>query len=168
MSKVHLSRRKKWQDKAGRGGYGREEATKGILETYFRLDDNFTFFAKPKQLAKIYRGSWGLIPDFAIQNNITNKIAFFETKRQGINGNAHERACKYFAPGIQLIMLSIAGFERPIFTIYMDGLTEDPKKVVEIDTWYNDPKWKDRYLLWDRKVESLIYYWNNTVKGYLE
>ena len=164
----HLSARKKWQDKANLGGLSREETAKKILETLLRDDPTYTLFERPQQLSKIYAAKWGIVPDFAIQNNRTLKIAFFETKRQGPQGNAHERACKYFAPGLQAAMSAIGGFPRPVFTIYMNGLTNDPKKVAEIAAWYEHPDWSDRYLLWpNRDIETIIGYWETTVKGYL-
>ena len=53
---------------------------------------------------------WGITPDFAIRNKKTGKILFGEIKRQdgwvegkspsAGRGNAHERLCKLFTPGI--------------------------------------------------------------------
>ena len=53
---------------------------------------------------------WGVSPDFAIENTETGKILFGEIKRQdgwveekkpsAGRGNAHERACKLFTPGL--------------------------------------------------------------------
>ena len=161
-----LSKRSKWQYPVGTA---KEETIKTNLSTYLMNNDIYKVIERPQNLAKIYNNKWGIIPDFAIINTKTKKIAFFEVKRQGINGNAHERACKYFAPGLQDIFREIAGFDRPIFTIYMNGLTSDPKKVIEIQTWYNDPLWQDRYLLWKTKnIQNILDYWENIVKGYLE
>jgi len=54
--------------------------------------------------------NWGISPDFAIENTITKKILFGEIKRQdgwvegklpsAGRGNAHERLCKLFTPGL--------------------------------------------------------------------
>jgi len=98
----------------------------------------------------------------------TNKIAFLESKRQGDNGNAHERLCRYFAPGILPYASEIAGFYNPFFFILMDGLVRDPKKHTEITTWFNADGFKDRYLLWDKKFQGLIDWFNLTIRGYLE
>ena len=53
---------------------------------------------------------WGVSPDFAIENKETGKILFGEIKRQdgwvegkdpsAGRGNAHERSCKLFTPGL--------------------------------------------------------------------
>ena len=53
---------------------------------------------------------WGVSPDFAIENTKTGKILFGEIKRQdgwvegkdpsAGRGNAHERSCKLFTPGL--------------------------------------------------------------------
>lgn len=53
---------------------------------------------------------WGVSPDFSIRNKISGKILFGEIKRQdgwvegkdpsAGRGNAHERMCKLFTPGL--------------------------------------------------------------------
>ena len=168
MAREHLAKRTKWQDKAVLGGQGREETAKKILATHLMNSKTYTAIEKPKHLTKIYGGKWGIEPDFAIQNKHTKKIAFFESKRQGAGGNAHERACKYFAPGLELACAKIAGIERPFFFIFMNGLTTDPKKKVEITTWFDVPEYRDRFLLWDRDFKTLVKYFKQKVAKYLE
>jgi type II restriction enzyme MunI len=55
-------------------------------------------------------GRHGIIPDFAIDNLKTKKPLYVEVKRQdgwvegkeksAGRGNAHERSCKFFTPGL--------------------------------------------------------------------
>lgn len=164
-----LSDRENWQEKASLSGLGREETAKKILFTYLRNDSNYELSESPWHLSGIYEGRWGIRPDFSIESTVTRKIAFFETKRQGPGGNAHERVCKYFAPGIQKCIADIAGFNFPFFFIFMNGLTYDPKKCVEICAWFDADGFRDRYLMWgDRSIESIINWFDRTVKRYLE
>lgn len=165
----HLSKRDKWQDKANLGGLSREETAKKILATYLLSEPIYTVIEKPQHLRHIYDNKWGICPDFSIENTLTGKIAFFETKRQGTQGNAHERACKYFAPGIERICTAIAGFDRPFFFIFMNGLTQDPKKRAEITAWFDAPGYEDRVLLWEnRDIHKLIAWFEGVIRRCLE
>ena len=168
MAREHLSKRGNWQAKAGLGGQGREETVKKTLSGYLTHNSTYSVIERPKHLKKIYGGRWGIEPDFAIENRRTHKIAFFETKRQGKGGNAHERACKYFAPGVERACGKIAGFKRPFFFIFMNGLTTDKKKRTEIEMWFHAPGYRDRFLLWgDRSPQALIEYFEKVVTKYL-
>ena len=169
MSRVHLSERTKWQDKAALGGLGREETAKKILGACLLENPTYLVEERPKYLLAIYNNQWGIQPDFSIKNRETGNIAFFETKRQGTGGNAHERACKYFAPGIQGACAEIAGFEFPFFFIFMNGLTTDPKKRAEITKWFDADGYRDRCLLWgDRNLETLIDWFHYIAGRYLD
>lgn len=169
MGSEHLAARGKWQDKASIGGLAREETAKKILGSYLFENPVYTVEERPKNLLKIYDGKWGIQPDFAIKNNQTGRVAFFETKRQGTGGNAHERACKYFAPGLQKVSTETAGFIFPFFFIFMNGLTTDAKKRSEIIQWFDADGYRDRLLLWgDRSIESLIDWFHHIAKEYLD
>lgn len=165
----HLAERGNWQKYANIGGSGREETVSKILVTYLRDNVKYAVTEKPKHLAHIYDHRWGIVPELSIEYIPTKKIAFLESKRQGSGGNAHERVCKYFAPGILDRSAPIAGFYNPFFFIFMNGLTHDPKKRIEIATWFDKDGFKDRYILWkDRKVETLIDWFNRIIRVYLE
>lgn len=169
MSREHLSKRGKWQDKASLGGLGREETAKKVLGAYLLNHPLYLVEERPREMLHIYGSRWGILPDFSIRNRETNKAAFFETKRQGAHGNAHERACKYFAPGIQKICAEIAGFEFPFFFIFMNGLTSSPKFRAEITQWFDADGYRDRYLLWkDRGIEVLIAWFQQIAERYLD
>jgi len=169
MSRKHLANREKWQDKAALGGLGREETAKKTLGAYLLNHPTYLVEERPKHLLHIYGGRWGIQPDFSIENKETGKIAFFETKRQGAKGNAHERVCKYFAPGLQEVCAEIAGFEFPFFAIFMNGLTSDPKKRTEITMWFDADGYRDRCLFWkDRNIEVLIGWFHYIAERYLD
>lgn len=173
MKNKILSKRKRWQDKSSLGGGGREETAKKILQGYLKnkpgLED-YAYHERPNHLSKIYNGQWGIVPDFAIENIKSGKIVFFETKRQGKEGNAHERACKYFAPGLVKKCERIAGVQNPFFFIFMNGLTKDPKKCMEIFGWFDADGYRDHYLLWKnpRSIEVIQDWFETNVRRYLE
>ena len=162
-----LSARKNWQKYANVGGSGREDTVNAVLQTYLLTDGNYEVTLKPRELSHIY-GAWGIIPELGIRYTPTNRIAFVEAKRQGDQGNAHERLCKYFAPGLLPIASGIAGFSNPFFFVLMNGLVSDPKKRTEIAAWFDADGFRDRFLLWDRKFQSLIDWFNSTIRRYLD
>lgn len=103
---------------------------------------------------------WGLTPDFSIVNLKTGKILFGEIKRQdgwveGKNpnagrGNAHERMCKLFSPGLINAYRSIGKITDPSilpFWVVLEGdITRDPKRNREIAFWFD--KYDKNYFMW--------------------
>lgn len=130
---------------------------------------NYVVEARPEYLLHIYGDKCGIQPDFSVSSNSSGKIAFFEAKRQGEQGNAHERTCKYFAPGIQHKCAEIAGFYHPFFYIFMDGLTTSRRLQLQIHGWFDADGYRDRYLMWlKRDVPSLINWFEHTIRGYID
>lgn len=169
MARDELSRRANWQEKASISGSGRDEVAFKVLQTYLRGQVDYEVVIKPKHLSRIY-GKWGIIPDFAITYIPSRRVAFIESKRQKEGGNAHERVCKYLAPGIQTRCANIARLDKPFFFIFMDGLAKDPKKITEIEAWFDADGWRDRYLFWKdkREIDAIIGWFNSNIRGYLE
>ena len=114
-----LSKRRNWQKYASVGGSGREDTVNVIIQTYLLNNRDYEVVLKPTNLSRIY-GKWGMIPELGIRYIPTNRIAFIESKRQGDQGNAHERLCRYFAPGVLPIASKIAGFPNPFFFVLMN------------------------------------------------
>jgi len=169
MRKELSKRNASWQRYANVGGSAREDAVNKILETYLMDNPNYVVTSKPRDLAHIYDGKWGIVPELGIRYIPTNKIAFLECKRQGNNGNAHERLCKYLTPGILSRSTPIAGFYNPFFFILMDGLAKDPKKRLEVSIWFDQDGFRDRYLLWeDKEIKTLIAWFNSNIRRCLE
>lgn len=88
----------------------------------------------PKTMSEIFNPSesamrtaqsrgWGVSPDFSIRNKKTGKILFGEIKRQdgwvegkdpsAGRGNAHERMCKLFTPGLMKKYRELSGITDP-------------------------------------------------------
>ena len=97
-----------WQAKANAKGEGAEYAFEAAL-VRTTIEYGIDFDLKPKNLVNIYGEKLsgkkhGIHPDAYLSNPTTGKGIFVEIKRQGKRGNAHERACKYFTPGIMKAM----------------------------------------------------------------
>ena len=127
-----LSNREIWQDKSGYLAVQAEHSFCNVFETAFR-DTNFSIRSKPDEFNKIYVDvpldskvqeqiyipdfeikKHGISPDYAIDCKDSNKTLYIEVKRQdgwvegkprsAGRGNAHERCCKYFTPGLMKIL----------------------------------------------------------------
>ena len=131
MGKKQLEARNNWQNSGGsKAGVAEKEFYK-IFQNEFKGTD-FRVRKRPKEFNNIYskiklsskvkksiyspNETWrhGVIPDFAIDNLKTNKTLYVEVKRQdgwvegkprkAGRGNAHERSCKFFTPGLLKIL----------------------------------------------------------------
>lgn len=125
---------------------------------------------------------WGVSPDFSIQNTKTGKILFGEIKRQdgwvegkspsAGRGNAHERMCKLFTPGLLKTYRKISGITSPEilpFWVVLEGdITRDPKRNREIAFWFDC--FDKNYFMWrpDMTEQDLIHHFNRYLKPYLD
>ena len=161
--------RKKWQDYSGKNAEKAERSFQETFITLFEGTE-YSLISKPKEFSKIYIEvalsekileeiytpdieikRHGVFPDYAIKNNETNKTIYIEVKRQdgwvegkprsAGRGNAHERSCKFFTPGLQKILRKAGNLEDnvlPFWTIFQGDITRDPCRVREITCWYDD------------------------------
>lgn len=101
----------------------------------------------------------GVFPDYAIDNTKTNKTIYIEVKLQdGLveggkradgRGNAHERSCKFFTPGLLKILRQKGNLDEsvlPFWTVFQGDITRDPCRVREITCWYDD--FTAHYFFW--------------------
>ena len=131
MGSDELRLRENWQTNSGALALAAEQGFHSTLDLLFKGTD-YCIIDKPKQFQRVYEG-WplpsnelkqiynpkkpyrhGFKPDYSIRNMKTEKTIFIEVKRQdgwvkGLTrsagrGNAHERFCKYFTPGLQKIL----------------------------------------------------------------
>ena len=159
----HLSKRNKWQHTGG--GEGKETAVRGVIETMFRDNDTYSV---TKDNIKVYPNGRGITPDVLIKNNKTNKIAILEVKRQGKGGNAHERLCRNYMPGLNKALSKHCGYDNPVFTICLNGLAKDKHKKQEIEFWFQGME--DRVFFWmgQESTKALWQYIESTVLPYLK
>lgn len=125
---------------------------------------------------------WGITPDFAIENKRTNKILFGEIKRQdgwvegkspsAGRGNAHERLCKLFTPGLLKALRDRSGITSqeilPFWVVFEGDITRDPKRVREITYWFG--KYNKNFFMWRPNMtnEDLVNFFEYNLKKYLD
>ncbi|MBC6415542.1 MAG: MunI family type II restriction endonuclease [Bdellovibrionales bacterium] len=125
MGKKALKSRFNWQRSSSKKAKRSEDVFFKVFDEYFK-GKKFSIKSKPKELSKIYVNvkisknlskniykaitTHGISPDYSIVNNKTKKILYIELKTDGVEGkkrsagNAHERFCKYFTPGLLEIL----------------------------------------------------------------
>jgi len=202
MGKKELQKRTNWQNSCGICAQKAEHNFYEVFERAFEnsefklhkkpkhLKDLYNKVNLPfKLLNKIFnpdidfeKAHWGVSPDFAIENTRMHKILFGEIKRQdgwvegkdpsAGRGNAHERLCKLFTPGLQKAYREAGGITNPeilpFWVVFEGDITRDPKRVREITFWFD--KYKDNFFLWqpDMSDEELLEHFNLKLKSYLE
>jgi len=169
--------RKKWQDYSGRNA-GRAELDFFETFRIVFEDSDYRIRQKPKEFNNIYVDvelddkvlseiytpddpitRHGVFPDYAIDNIKTNKTIYIEVKRQDGwveggkrsdgRGNAHERSCKFFTPGLQEILRkegNLAEDVLPFWTVFQGDITRDPCRVREVTCWYGS--YKGNFFFW--------------------
>ncbi len=92
-----------------------------------------------------------------VRNVRTGRAIFVEIKRQRAAGNAHERACKYFTPGIVASGRKIARQPPgvlPFWWVFTEGVAKDDRYVREIMHWFQGVE--PHVLLWEpRRARTL-------------
>lgn len=122
----------------------------------------------------------GISPDYVIVNNKTKKRLYVEVKRQdgwvegkkrsAGRGNAHERSCKYFTPGLLKILREkgkIGDDVLPFWIVFQGDITRDPCRVREITCWFDEHS--AHFFMWRNSADSasLIKHFNKKLKHLL-
>ncbi|MCD7823312.1 MAG: MunI family type II restriction endonuclease [Oscillospiraceae bacterium] len=123
---------------------------------------------------------WGISMDFAIRNLDNNKVLFGEIKRQdgwvettdmqAGRGNAHERSCKYFTPGLMRLLRQTSGLSEeilPFWLVIVGDITRDPRRNREIAYWFQE--YTSNYYMWrdTNDVSDLLDFFENSLLPYL-
>lgn len=135
-----------------------------------------------KTMDNAQKRGWGVTPDFSITNKRTGKILFGEIKRQdgwvegkkpnAGRGNAHERMCKLFSPGLIKAYRKVGGITTdeilPFWVVFEGDITCDPKRNREIALWFD--KFQKNYFMWRPNMteQDLLDHFNKYLKPYLE
>lgn len=135
-----------------------------------------------KTMANAKSRGWGVSPDFSIKNTRTGKILFGEIKRQdgwvegkdpsAGRGNAHERMCKLFAPGLIKKYREASGITDteilPFWVVLEGDITRDPKRNREIAFWFDT--YDKNYFMWRPQMtnQDLVNHFNTYLKKYLD
>src|SRR3989344_6937704 len=198
MGTNELRKRKIWQDVSGGKAGAAEKKFYEILLQEFEGSD-FRIRPKPREFKDIYskiklsgkvladiytpKGeTWthGVIPDYAIDNIKTKKTLYVEVKRQdgwvegktrsAGRGNAHERSCKFFTPGLLKILRKHGKLSNeilPFWVVFQGDITRDPCRVREITLWYDS--YSAHFFMWRNTTNDklLIKHFNNRLKHLL-
>jgi len=134
MASKDLRRRAIWQDYSGANAGVAERSFFDVFSGAFK-DTELSIRPSPSEFSTIYVDvklhdsilseiycptvgitKHGVRPDYAIENKRLGKTLYIEVKRQdgwveekprsAGRGNAHERSCKYFTPGLLKILRS--------------------------------------------------------------
>lgn len=171
--RTFLSLRENWQAEANERGTKSEYIFYDVMQENFDAmkSKHYKIEKKPKDLKQIYDSQRGIVPDFAIRNELTGRSVYVEIKRQRPHGNAHERACKYFAPGI-----IVAGRKHgkiddstlPFFWIFTNGLATNERYKSEIAFWFSTPKAEKHFLLWDLDKRKLLDFFLQNIRPVID
>ena len=198
MGTKELRKRDTWQDYSGANVGQAEHVFYDVFLKEFEGTD-FIILAKPKEFGSIYVGielskkelseiytpdkeikKHGISPDYVIVNNKTKKKLYVEVKRQdgwvegkkrsAGRGNAHERSCKYFTPGLLRILREkgkLGDDVLPFWIVFQGDITRDPCRVREITCWFDDRQ--EHFFMWRNSADSvsLINHFNKKLKHLL-
>ena len=202
MGKKELSGRLNWENVSGKKAADAEKNLYAVFKKAFE-GTKYVLHKKPKHLKKLYANvqldkevlsqiynpdidlknrSWGVSPDFAIENTETGKILFGEIKRQdgwvegkkpsAGRGNAHERLCKLFTPGLMKAYRKVGGIYSedilPFWVVFEGDITRDPKRVREITFWFD--QYYKNFFMWrpNSSDETLVKHFDDYLKKYLD
>lgn len=123
---------------------------------------------------------WGISMDFAIRNTFNGKILFGEIKRQdgwiettdmqAGRGNAHERSCKYFTPGLMRLIRKTGHLSEeilPFWPVVVGDITRDPRRNREIAYWFQE--YTKNYYMWrdTDDIGDMLDFFENNLLPYL-
>ena len=199
MGSIDNRFRRKWQDYGGSKATVAEHSFIEVFTKLFK-DTEYEVVSQPtdfkdlyvdvnltkEEMAAIYTPpepikKHGIQPDGAIRNIRTGKTIYVELKRQdgwaegkprsAGRGNAHERLCKYFTPGLLQKLRStghIAQPNLPFWIVFQGDITRDPCRVREITYWFGN--FKANYFFWrnTKNAEALIDHFENYIAPLLE
>ena len=191
--------RRKWQDYGGFKATAAEHNFIEVFQELFKGTE-YRVIPHPSNFSRIYVDvqlsdeemrqiyvpdeeitRHGISPDAAITNLDTGKTIFVELKRQdgwvegkprsAGRGNAHERLCKYFTPGLLKKLKSeskITASEYPFWIVFQGDITRDICRVKEITLWFDGNT--DNYYFWRnvRDANPLIEHFMNHIAPLLD
>lgn len=202
MGKKALSGRDNWQDIGGTRAAVAEQNLYQVFRQHFKgteyklhekpkhLKNLYASIQlSANDISQIYNPpisldntKWGVTPDFAIENTQTHKILFGEIKRQdgwventdpsAGRGNAHERLCKLFTPGLLKAYRKIGHIDDedilPFWVVFEGDITRDPKRNREIALWFDH--YNKNYFMWRPNMtdKDLTNHFDKYLKPYLE
>jgi hypothetical protein len=192
-----LRKRANWQTLSGAKAAGAEVSffdafTQAFAGTDYRIrqkpKDFKDIYVKvqlpPALLEQTFKPSYdyshGVAPDYAIDNIRTGKTLYVEVKRQdgwvegkdpsAGRGNAHERSCKFFTPGLRKVLSNKGKLGEdvlPFWVVFLGDIARDPKRTREVTLWYEGVE--DHYFFWSDATnpDPLIEHFEERLMPYL-
>jgi len=85
-------------------------------------------------------------------------------------GNAHERSCKFFTPGLRKVLQNkgqLGDDVLPFWVVFLGDIARDPKRTREITLWYEGVE--DHYFMWadTSNPDPLITHFEERLMPYL-
>ncbi|MBI4154735.1 MunI family type II restriction endonuclease [Candidatus Woesearchaeota archaeon] len=199
MGSKDLRKRDTWQDYSGSNAGVAEKSFYEVFKELFE-GSSFRIRKKPQEFKNIYLDvkldkdvlkqiynvpkekikKHGIVPDYAIDNLDTKKTIYIEVKRQdgwverkqrkAGRGNAHERSCKFFTPGLLEKLRKkgkIGKKHLPFWVVFQGDITRDPCRVREVTLWYG--KHSAHFFMWrnQKNIPPLIDHFNKHIKQLL-
>ena len=200
MGSKDLRKRKIWQDYSGENALQAEKDFYSTFQNHF-LGSDYDIRSKPKEFSDVYVHfpldeevlsaiyqpkdqikKHGISPDYAIDNLLTGKKLYVEVKRQDGwveggqrkdgRGNAHERSCKFFTPGLISLLRDKGGIKNfeslPFWVVFIGNITRYPCRVREVSFWYQG--FEDHFFMWRNQSDpnQLLQHFNNKLSKLLE
>ncbi|MBX3332412.1 MAG: MunI family type II restriction endonuclease [Nitrospira sp.] len=168
MASKDLRKRAVWQDYSGAHAGAAERSFYDVFQEAFSGTE-LSIRRNPNEFSKTYVDvelsksvlseiycpdspitTHGVWPDYAIDNLQLRKTLYVEVKRQdgwvegkprsAGRGNAHERSCKFFTPGLLRTLRKHGRLGEdvlPFWTVFQGDITRDPCRVREITLWFD-------------------------------
>lgn len=132
----------------------RKSKSKVAEEITACLDPNlYEIRAEPSDLMNIFGPSSGVIPNFRIRHKVTGNVLYLDIKKQGNQGNAEERAFRFYTTRFQeLVHERLRLPYHPFVTIFCEGLAEHPRYADRIQGYMEN----GTYLLWRQYNPDLL------------
>ena len=99
----------------------------------------------PRDLARIISGRYGVIPEASITFKATGRKMYFEVKKQGMGGNADERAAKHHTVQFYKELQAVTGYHyHPFVTIMCESLATADRYITKHPFYFEE----DHYFCW--------------------
>lgn len=134
-----------------------EESENRLYDTLKKFLSKDVFKVEGKHnndLLKMFAGQYGVQADAKVTHLPSNKVIYFEVKRQNNQGNAEERAYKTHTVQFQKVIREKLGLPyHPFVLIFCDSLATNPRYTVKFE-YYVEPY---HYLLWKDYDEKILW-----------
>ena len=115
-------------------------ALQEILDGFeWRVEDH------PRDLARMIGGRFGVVPEAKITFKPNGRVMYFEVKKQGLRGNAEERAAKHRTVQFYKELHRITGLDyHPFATIMCESLATAERYTMKHPVFFEP----DHYFCW--------------------